>query len=62
MKLRQYREKKRCSVQDLADLFDVSHRTMYYWIKQDADISGPAGSRVITLEKELAREADKNAA
>ena len=67
MKIRDYRERQKdkgriCNVADLANDFGVAHMTMYQWIKDDADISGPTGSRVIRINSEkavLAREVAK---
>ena len=56
MLLKRYKQRYNKNVQDLADEFNVKHRTMYHWITQGAEIKGKKGSRVITLEKELARE------
>jgi hypothetical protein len=56
MLLREFKRKNRYTTQEMADMFNTTHRNIYYWMSINADIKGKTGERVITLTKVLAEE------
>jgi hypothetical protein len=59
MLLREFKKKNRYATQDMADMFNTTHRNIYYWMSRGAEITGKKGERVIKLTKELARECEQ---
>lgn len=57
MLLKTWKKNNRYTHRDIADMFAVSHRTVYNWIQRDAEIRGRKGERQIVIKDVVAREA-----